>query len=397
VRAGLFETIAKLGDADLDRPFAGAWTVRALLLHIAHEERGEIGYGIARTLDAFPQPYEAAAYHDLAAIRALLYDVHAGTTRAIERFDDGASRVRTSRTRPRTRAATSRPRRATRCRTCARRWCAMQRAGIAVEVHPHEVATAGQCEIDMRFDSLTRMTDKVMLYKYIVRNVARRAGKAATFTPKPIFEDNRSGMHVHQSLWRGDSNLFYNPNGDALLSDMAKHDIGGLAKHASALMAFCAPTTNGYKRLVSGFEAPTALVYSARNRSAAIRIPMYSSSPRARRLEFRPPDPTANPYLAFGALLMAGLDGVQNKHDPGQPLDDLDIYELDLIERGVPQVPGSLDAALDALQADCEFLCRGGVFNQDLIDTWINWKRREEIDEVRIRPHPHEFFMYFDA
>jgi glutamine synthetase len=235
-----------------------------------------------------------------------------------------------------------------------------------------------------------------MIYKHVVRNVARDAGKVATFMPKPIFEDNGSGMHVHQSLWRGDTNLFFDAKGYALASQTAMHYIGGLIKHAPALMAFCAPTTNSYKRLVPGYEAPTILVYSARNRSAAIRIPMYSSAPHAKRLEFRSPDPTANPYLAFSAMLLAGLDGIENKLDPGDPV-DVDVYELDPLEGDHPQVPSSLEGALDALQDDHEFLVKGGVFSEDLIETWISYKRENEIDAVRIRPHPHEFQLYFDA
>ncbi|MEE9277476.1 MAG: type I glutamate--ammonia ligase [Dehalococcoidia bacterium] len=272
----------------------------------------------------------------------------------------------------------------------------MQKWGLQVEVHHHEVGTAGQCEIDLRYAPLSLMADSVMIYKYIVRNVARQAGKVATFMPKPIFEDNGSGMHVHQSLWKGDTNLFFDANGYALASQSAMHYIGGLIKHASALMAFCAPTTNSYKRLVPGYEAPTVLVYSARNRSAAIRIPMYSSAPKAKRLEFRSPDPTANPYLAFAAMLLAGLDGIENKLDPGDPV-DTDVYELDLVENDYPQVPSSLEGSLAALKDDHEFLLKGGVFSEDLIETWISYKRTNEVDEVRIRPHPHEFHLYFDA
>ena len=214
--------------------------------------------------------------------------------------------------------------------------------------------------------------------------------------PKPLFGDNASGMHVHQSLWRGDTNLFFDATGYGMLSELARHYIGGLIRHGPALMAFAAPTTNSYKRLVPGFEAPTALVYSARNRSAAIRIPMISPNPRAKRLEFRPPDPSANPYLTFAALLMAGLDGVQNGLDPGAPVDE-DIYGLDLAARGILEVPGSLEGSLRALEEDHEFLLRGGVFTQELIDTWIAWKHEHEIDAVRIRPHPHEFHLYFDV
>jgi glutamine synthetase len=273
----------------------------------------------------------------------------------------------------------------------------MESIGIDVEVHHHEVATAGQCEIDLRYDSLLSMADKVVWYKYIVRNVARQAGKTATFMPKPIFGDNGSGMHVHQSLWKDGVPLFYDPEGYAETSEMARHYIGGLIKHGPALMAICAPTTNSYKRLVPGYEAPTALVYSARNRSAAIRIPMYSNSPKSKRLEFRSPDPTANPYLAFSALLMAGLDGIKNKIDPGAPVDDVDLFDIDMAKAGYPQVPNSLAGSLDALERDHEFLLDGDVFNQDLIDTWIGYKRINEVDPVRIRPHPYEFQLYFDA
>ena len=274
---------------------------------------------------------------------------------------------------------------------------AMEELGIDTEVHHHEVATAGQCEIDLRYDSLCSMADKVVWYKYIVRNVARQAGKTATFMPKPIFEDNGSGMHVHQSLWKDGVPLFYDPEGYAGSSEMARHYIGGLIKHGPALMAFCAPTTNSYKRLVPGYEAPTILVFSARNRSAAIRIPMYSQSPKSKRLEFRSPDPTANPYLAFSALLMAGLDGIRNQIDPGDPVDDVDLFEIDMAEAGYPQVPNSLAGALDALERDHAFLLEGDVFNEDLIQTWIAYKRNTEVDPMRIRPHPYEFQLYFDA
>ena len=273
----------------------------------------------------------------------------------------------------------------------------MESLGIDTEVHHHEVATAGQCEIDLRYDTLRAMADKVLWYKYIVRNVARQAGKTATFMPKPIFEDNGSGMHVHQSLWKNEAPLFYDPEGYAGSSEMARHYIGGLIKHGPALMAFCAPTTNSYKRLVPGYEAPTTLVYSARNRSAAIRIPMYSESPKSKRLEFRSPDPTANPYLAFSALLMAGLDGIRNQIEPGDPVDNVDLFEIDMAESGYPQVPSSLSGALEALENDYAFLLEGDVFNEDLIHTWIDYKRTAEVDPIRIRPHPYEFQLYFDA
>ncbi|MEN6348920.1 MAG: type I glutamate--ammonia ligase [Syntrophomonas sp.] len=269
----------------------------------------------------------------------------------------------------------------------------MREAGIAVEVHHHEVASGGQAEIDMRFGSLVSMADKCMIYKYVVKNVARKNGKVATFMPKPLFQDNGSGMHTHQSLWKNGENLFFDANGYALLSQLAKYYIGGLLKHAEALMAFCAPTTNSYKRLVPGYEAPVNLAYSMRNRSAAVRIPMYTDNPKSKRIEFRPPDCTCNPYLSFAALLMAGLDGIENKIDPGDPMDK-NIYELD--RNGLVTVPASLDESLAALEKDHDFLLKGGVFTQDLLDVWINYKRESEIDAVRLRPHPYEFHLYFD-
>ena len=273
----------------------------------------------------------------------------------------------------------------------------MMECDIEIEVHHHEVATAGQGEIDMRYRALTRMADQVMLYKYIVKNVAWSHGKTATFMPKPLFEDNGSGMHVHQSLWKNGANLFYDPEGYALMSEMGLHYIGGLFKHAPALLAFCAPTTNSYRRLVPGFEAPVNLVYSQRNRSAAARIPVYTKSPEAKRVEFRPPDPACNPYLAFPAMLMAGLDGIVNKIDPGEPL-DVDLYDLSPEEAAkVQQVPGSLEEVLDALEEDHEFLLKGDVFTPDLIETWLDYKRRQEVDEMRLRPHPYEFALYYDA
>jgi len=272
----------------------------------------------------------------------------------------------------------------------------MEQCGIEIEVHHHEVGTAGQAEIDMRFDTMLRMADKVMLYKYIVKNVAHRAGKSVTFMPKPLFEDNGSGMHTHQSLWKGGEPLFYDEKGYAGLSDMARWYIGGLLKHAPAVLAFAAPTTNSYKRLVPGYEAPVNLVYSMRNRSAAVRIPLYSQSPKAKRLEFRCPDPSANPYLAFAAMLMAGLDGVQNRIEPPDAVDK-DLYDLPPEELArVPQVPGSLEESLDALRADNEFLGAGDVFTKDVIDTWIDYKIASEIDAVRLRPHPYEFHLYYD-
>jgi len=272
----------------------------------------------------------------------------------------------------------------------------MERLGIEVEIQHHEVGTAGQAEIDMRFDTLLRMADKLMLYKYVVKNVANAAGKTATFMPKPIFQDNGSGMHCHQSLWKGGEPLFFSETGYAGLSDMARWYIGGLLKHAPAILAFAAPTTNSYKRLVPGYEAPVNLVYSQRNRSASVRIPLYSKSPKAKRLEFRCPDPSCNPYLAFSAMLMAGLDGIVNRIEPPPPVDK-DLYDLPPEELAkVPQVPSSLDAALDALEADQDFLKAGGVFTADLIDTWISYKRETEIDAIRLRPHPYEFQLYYD-
>jgi len=273
----------------------------------------------------------------------------------------------------------------------------MEHFGIIVEKHHHEVATAGQAEIDMRYDTLLKMAENVMIQKYVVKNVARSHGKVATFMPKPIFGDNGSGMHTHQSLWRGGTNLFYDANSDyALISATCRHYIGGLLAHAPALLAFIAPTTNSYRRLVPGFEAPVNLVYSSRNRSACIRIPTYFSSPAARRLEFRLPDPACNPYLAFSAMLLAGLDGVINEVEPPDPVDS-NLYELPPEEAAkIKQVPGSLEEVLDAMERDHEFLLRGGVFNEELIETWINLKRTE-LDAIRLRPHPHEFFLYLDA
>jgi len=268
--------------------------------------------------------------------------------------------------------------------------------GIQIEIHHAEVATAGQCEISMKYRTLTKMADQTQWYKYVVRNVANEHGKTATFMPKPLFNDNGSGMHVHSSLWKKGEALFFDKAGYAGMSQMMKWYIGGLIKHAPALMAFAAPTTNSYRRLVPGFEAPVNLAYSARNRSAACRIPMYASSPGSKRVEFRPPDPLANPYLVFSGILMAGMDGIQNRIDPGQPL-DVDIYELEGEEAAkIPQVPGSLADALKALEADHEFLLKGDVFTKDLIETWIGLKRTREVDPVRLRPHPYEFFLYYD-
>ena len=271
----------------------------------------------------------------------------------------------------------------------------MEEVGIYVETHHHEVATAGQAEIDMRFDSLVNMADKLQWYKYIIKQVARRHNKTATFMPKPLFNDNGSGMHCHQSLWKGGQPLFAG-DGYAGVSQTCLHYIAGILKHAPALCAFVAPTTNSYKRLVPGFEAPVNLAYSSRNRSAAVRIPMYSPSPKAKRIEVRFPDPACNAYLAFPAMLMAGLDGIENRLDPGEPLDK-DIYSLSPAELSkVPSVPGSLDGALAALESDHEFLTKGDVFTQDVIETWLEYKRSKEIDAVRLRPHPYEFKLYFD-
>ncbi|MFH1023813.1 MAG: type I glutamate--ammonia ligase [Planctomycetota bacterium] len=268
-------------------------------------------------------------------------------------------------------------------------------AGIPVEAHHHEVATGGQCEIDMRFAPLLKMADSVMLYKYILKNTAVRHGKTVTFMPKPLFGDNGTGMHTHFSLWKKDRPLFA---GDryAGLSQMALHAIGGLLRHANALIAITNPSTNSYKRLVPGFEAPVNLAYSSRNRSAAIRIPMYSSNPKAKRIEFRCPDCTSNPYLAFSAILMAALDGIQTKADPGEPLDK-DLYDLPPEEMArVPSTPPSLADALNALERDHDFLLKGNVFTEDVISTWIAYKRKNEVQAMQLRPHPYEFMLYFD-
>lgn len=272
----------------------------------------------------------------------------------------------------------------------------LEKIGVQIEVHHHEVATAGQCEIDMRFDTLTIMADKVMKYKYVVKNVARKHNKTVTFMPKPIFMDNGSGMHVHQSLWKNNKNLFFKLGGYGDVSEAAIHYIGGLIKHAPALCAFIAPTTNSYRRLVPGYEAPINLVYSQRNRSACVRIPMYSKSEKTKRIEFRTPDPSCNPYLAFAAMLMAGLDGVQNKIEPPKPIDK-DLYELEPEEaEKIKHLPGALDEVLDALEKDHDFLLKGDVFTKDLIETWIGYKRAKEVDAIRLRPHPYEFALYFD-
>ncbi|RME07148.1 MAG: type I glutamate--ammonia ligase, partial [Deltaproteobacteria bacterium] len=271
----------------------------------------------------------------------------------------------------------------------------MQRVGIGVEKHHHEVATAGQAEIDIRYAPLLACADALMWYKYIVKNVAKRHNKTATFMPKPLFGDNGSGMHVHQSLWKGGQPLFAG-EGYGGMSQTALYYIGGILRHAPALCALVAPTVNSYKRLVPGFEAPVNLAYSSRNRSAAVRIPMYSPTEKAKRIEVRFPDPSCNGYLAFSAMLMAGLDGIQNKIDPGDPLDK-DIYALspeELVD--VPSLPASLDAALDALEKDHVFLLKGDVFTRDAIETWIEYKREREVNPLRLRPHPYEFTLYFD-
>ncbi|MBI2090310.1 MAG: type I glutamate--ammonia ligase [Deltaproteobacteria bacterium] len=272
----------------------------------------------------------------------------------------------------------------------------LERCGVVVEIHHHEVGTAGQAEIDMRYTTLTKMADQVMIYKYVIKNVARRHGKTVTVMPKPIFQDNGSGMHTHQSLWKGGKNIFYDKKNYGLISDTARYYIGGILKHADALCGIVAPTTNSYRRLVPGYEAPINLVYSQRNRSACVRIPMYSTSEKAKRLEFRTPDPSCNPYFSFPAQLMAGLDGVRNKIEPPEPIDK-DLYELPPEEAAkVKSVPGSLDQVLDALERDHDFLLKGDVFTRDVIETWLKYKRTKEVDPVRLRPHPHEFALYFD-
>ncbi|HET6272074.1 MAG TPA: type I glutamate--ammonia ligase [Bacteroidota bacterium] len=269
-------------------------------------------------------------------------------------------------------------------------------AGLDVETQHHEVASGGQAEIDLRFAPLLRHADDMLKYKYIIKNTARLRGKTVTFMPKPVFSDNGSGMHVHQSLWKNGKPLFYG-NGYANLSETALHYIGGLLKHAPALCAITNPTTNSYKRLVPGFEAPVNLAYSQRNRSASVRIPMYSNSPKAKRIEFRCPDPACNPYLAFSALLLAGLDGIMNKIDPGEPLDK-DIYDLEPEElKHVPSTPGSLEHALKALERDHDFLLRGDVFTKDVINAWIQYKMDREVKPMALRPHPYEFGLYYDV
>ncbi|NCO66521.1 MAG: type I glutamate--ammonia ligase [Candidatus Aquicultor secundus] len=271
----------------------------------------------------------------------------------------------------------------------------MQQAGIYIEAQHHEVATAGQGEIDMRFGPMIKTADDLMLFKYIVKNVAVANGRTATFMPKPLFGDNGSGMHTHQSLWKDGKPLFAG-NEYAGISEMALFYIGGIIKHAKALAALTNPTTNSYKRLVPGFEAPVNLAYSARNRSASIRIPMYSPSPKAKRVEVRFPDPSCNPYMAFAAMLMAGLDGIENRIHPGEPMEK-DLYELPPEEIAkIPQMPGALDEALNALESDYQFLLKGNVFTEDVIKAWIRYKRDNEVDALRLRPHPHEFYLYYD-
>jgi glutamine synthetase len=271
----------------------------------------------------------------------------------------------------------------------------MEELGITIERQHHEVATGGQAEIDFQFDTLVKTADNMMLYKYVIKNVARRHGKTVCLMPKPLFGDNGSGMHTHQSLWKNGKPLFAGKE-YAGLSQMALYYIGGILKHAKALCAICSPTTNSFKRLVPGYEAPVNLAYSARNRSAAIRIPTYSENPKTRRIEYRPPDPAANPYLCFAALLLAGLDGVLNKIEPGEPMDK-NMYELppeDL--KKIPQVPSSLGEALDLLEKDHAFLLKGDVFTADFLEMWVSAKRKE-VDALRLRPHPYEFHLYYDV
>jgi glutamine synthetase len=268
--------------------------------------------------------------------------------------------------------------------------------GLEIERAHHEVGTAGQAEINYKFDTLLAAADQVMLFKYVIKNVAWQNNKTVTFMPKPLYGDNGSGMHCHQSLWKEGDPLFYDEIGYAGLSEMARHYVGGLLHHAPSLLAFTNPTTNSYHRLVPGYEAPVNLVYSGRNRSACCRIPVTGTSPKAKRIEFRVPDPSANPYLAFSAMLMAGLDGIKNKIEPHEPV-DRDLYELPPDEaKSIPQVPSSLEAVLDSLEADHDYLLEGGVFTPDLIETWLDYKRINEVDAIRLRPHPHEFAMYYD-
>jgi glutamine synthetase len=268
--------------------------------------------------------------------------------------------------------------------------------GVETEVQHHEVGTAGQAEIDIKYDTLVKTADNIMKYKYVIKQTAVSEGYTVTFMPKPLFQDNGSGMHTHQSLWKGGTNIFYDEKGYAGLSETAIYYIGGILKHAPAILAFAAPSTNSYRRLVPGYEAPINLIYSQRNRSACVRIPMYSKSPKAKRIEFRAPDPSCNPYLAFPAMLMAGLDGIENKIMPPDPI-DRDLYEMEPEERhGIQMTPGSLAESLNALEADHEFLLKGGVFTADLIEEYIAYKRLNEVDGVALRPHPYEFMLYFD-
>jgi glutamine synthetase len=272
----------------------------------------------------------------------------------------------------------------------------MAKCGVPIEKHHHEVATGGQNELGFKFAPLIQAADYLMIYKYVIKNVGKKHGKTVTFMPKPLFKDNGSGMHTHQSLWKGGQPLFWG-DGYANLSEMALHYIGGLIKHAPALLALTNPSTNSYKRLVPGFEAPVNLAYSQGNRSASIRIPLSGPNPKAKRLEFRCPDATANPYLAFAAMLCAGIDGIKNKIDPGASL-DVDIYELTPEELSkVPSTPGSLEAALEALEKDHDFLTSGGVFSEDFITNWISYKLDNEVNPMRLRPHPYEFALYYDV
>jgi glutamine synthetase len=273
----------------------------------------------------------------------------------------------------------------------------MTEIGVEVEFHHHEVATAGQAEIDVKFNTLLRIADDLMKYKYVVKNVAFAEGKTVTFMPKPIFQDNGSGMHVHMSLWKGGRNLFFDPSGYGGLSEMGRHYVGGILHHAPSLLAFSAPTTNSYRRLVPGYEAPINLVYSQRNRSACVRIPIYSQSERAKRIEFRCPDPSCNPYLALSSMLMAGLDGIENRIEPPDPVDK-DLYEMSAEERRhIRSTPGSLDEALSELESDHDYLLKGDVFTEDLIRVWIDYKRTRDVDDIRLRPHPYEFALYYDV
>ena len=274
----------------------------------------------------------------------------------------------------------------------------MEEIGIDVEASHHEVATGGQCEIDLQFSPLLSMADDLLRYKYVVKNVAKQHGMTATFMPKPLFEDNGSGMHVHSSIWKNKKTLMYKKGNYADLSDFALYYIGGILKHAPSLLAFCAPTTNSYKRLVPGFEAPVNIAYSQANRTASVRIPNnYTASPKAKRVEFRCPDPSANPYLAFSAILMAGLDGVKNKINPGKPT-DINIYEAPAsILAKIPSTPGSLAESLNALEKDHKYLLQGDVFTKDNIETYISYKRENEVSPMDLRPHPHEFNLYYDV